>query len=131
MFGESMAAARFQILFKGPRLFFRFERDIGFDFPRFEFCCMRDFACVMSFEPFSQVAGAADVTLIRVIYAAQNISVEHQNNSNLMQWLSVLLRQGFGGHHPSPSLRSGTDGTPSVARRWRAKDGGGYLRSSN
>ena len=37
MFGESMAAARFQIQFKSPCLFLRFERNVGFDFPRLEF----------------------------------------------------------------------------------------------
>ena len=76
-FGERVSAPGFQIDFEGSCPFFQLKGNVGFQFPRPVFCRMWTAAGVVFGETLAQVACAADVALIRMADAAQNVSVEH------------------------------------------------------
>ncbi len=75
--GEGETAAGFEIVFKRNGFFFRIKSNVCFDFPGTEFCRMRDIAFVVFFQAFPQVRSMTDITLIRMIDAADNVSVKH------------------------------------------------------
>ena len=77
-FGESVSAPGFQIDFEGSRPLFQLKGNIGFQFPRPVFRRMWNASGIVCGETLAQVACAADVTLIRMTDAAQNVSVKHQ-----------------------------------------------------
>ena len=76
-FGERVSAPGFQIYFESSRPIFQLKSNIGFQFPRPVFRRMWRASAIVFGETLSQVTCAADVTLIRMADAAQNVSIEH------------------------------------------------------
>ena len=61
--GEGMAAAGFEVAFKGLCLCDCFKCDVGFDFPWEKLGGMRNLAGIMFCEAGAEVGSAADVAL--------------------------------------------------------------------
>ena len=75
--GEGVAAARFEITFKGLGLRERFECYVGFDFPWEKLGGMRNLAGIMFCEAGAEIGSAADVALVGMGEAAEDVGVVH------------------------------------------------------
>lgn len=101
---------------------------------------MRNLPCVVFCEAGAEIGGAADVALVWMGETAENVGVVHgklllgvsvaclsyRTRSSLLFAFVVLalLRQGYGGHHPSPLVLR-------MPRRWlaiRSPKGEGWWR---
>ena len=121
---EGVTGAGLEVDLESASPFFQLKGNIGFHFPWSEFCRIRNAARIVYCKTLSQIAGTADITPVGMADAAQDVSVKHNSE--------ICYSSGFRPPSPrlrrtpsSPHIRSGTDGTPSVARLRRAKDGGG------
>ena len=72
-----MAAAGFKITFKCLSLSKRFECDVGFYLPGKKLGSMRNVPCVVFCETGAKIGSAADITLVGVRDAAEDVSVVH------------------------------------------------------
>ena len=109
--GEGVAAAGFEVTFKGLGLSKRFEGNVSFYFPWHEFGCVGNLAGIVLCQTGTKVRCAADVTLVGVRETAKDVGVVHEElligvdvvfiALVLLCCSLALLRQGYGGHHPS------------------------------
>ena len=74
---ESMAAAGFKITFKCLSLSKRFECDVGFYLPGKKLGSMRNLAGIVFCEAGAEVGCAADVALVGIAEAAEDVGVVH------------------------------------------------------
>src|ERR1700683_1313795 len=59
------------------------QRDVRHQVPRFEFIGVNRFSGVVFGEALSQIARRADVSLVRVILASQEVDVIHESSPSL------------------------------------------------
>ena len=71
-YGEGVAAAGFEIAFKGLGLFESFEGDVGFDFPRQVLRCVRNLSGIVLCQTGAKIGSAANVTLVGVQETAKD-----------------------------------------------------------
>ena len=66
-------------------MFFR-NRDVGNQVPRFEFIGVNRFSGIVFGKALPQIAGRADVGLVRKILASENLCVVHKARLRLPGW---------------------------------------------
>ena len=91
--GESVTAAGFEIVFKRNGFFFRFKSNVCFDFPRTEFCRMRDIAFVVFFQTGFQILGTANVEMFSSCFVNENINIMEvrHNRESFRKMFAVML----------------------------------------
>ena len=137
---EGVAAAGLKIVLEGLGLFKSFECDVGFHLLGQVLGCVGNLPCVVFCEAGAEIGSAADVALVWMGEAAEDVGVVHEKlllgvsvtclsyrtrSSLLFAFVALaLLRQGYGGHHPSPFVLR-------LSRRWlaiRSPRGEGWWR---
>ena len=109
--GEGVSAAGFEISFEGLGLSKRFEGDVSFHLPWHESGCMGNLAGIVLCQTGTKIGCAANVALVGVGETAEDVGVVHEElligvdvafiALVLLCCSLALLRQGYGGHHPS------------------------------
>ena len=64
--GKGVTGAGLKVNLESASPFFQLKSNIGFHFPRSEFCRMWNVAGIVHGKAIAQVAGATDLTLVRM-----------------------------------------------------------------
>jgi len=77
LFGESFSGTRFEVALEIERTLFFGEGEVGNEMPGFVFCRMYGLPGVVGFQAGTEVFGKADVMLIGMGFALDEVNVIH------------------------------------------------------